>query len=328
MQLQPDFDLTGRNTLGLRSRARFGVVIERPEDLAAAAEAARAKGLPLRILGGGSNTLASEQVEAVVGVMRIEGRQIVTLPDSGRAVTAGAGEDWDEIVAWTIAQGHGGLENLSLIPGTMGAAPVQNIGAYGLQLSDLLYSVTAWDGASGAFHTFGPEDCRFGYRKSRFKEAGNRHVITEVTLRLPQPWAPVLIYAGLDTLDASATPEEVRQRVIALRQSKLPDWQVLGNAGSFFHNPVVPPDHAARVPDAPQWPQADGTVKLSAGWLIERCGYKGATRGPAGVYEGHALILVNHGGATAADIDALSSEIRTAVEDCFGVSLVQEPIRL
>lgn len=226
-----------------------------------------------------------------------------------------------------MEQGLAGLENLAGIPGTVGAASVQNIGAYGLELADCFHTLTAYDVEERVIRSFGRRECGFGYRQSIFKGAG-RYIILDATLALPQPWRPILSYSGLDMLPETVSPRGAMERVLTLRREKLPDWRTLGNAGSFFHNPVVTPQVAERIPAMPRYPQADGSVKLSAAWLIEDCGLKGYREGKAGVYDRHALIIVNHGGATFADVSGLASTIRSAVMERFGIALVQEPIAI
>ncbi len=328
MELIADFDLTRENTLGLKSAARLATRITHVDALAGLLDEAESHGMPFRILGGGSNVVLSETVEALVGLMRIEGRRLSGQTETHNLVTAGAGENWHDFVAWTVENGMPGLENLAGIPGTVGAAPVQNIGAYGVQLSDVFFELSAFDTKTRTIGTFNAEACGFAYRQSRFKAEPGRHVILSVTLALPRAWKPANAYAGLERFSRDDAPADVMARVLSLRQSKLPDWRRLGNAGSFFHNPVVSSEEAAKLADAPRYPQPDGSVKLSAGWLIEQCGLKGERLGPVGTFEGHALVLVNHGGATSRDVARFSALVREKVKARFGVDLVQEPIEL
>jgi len=328
MDLIPDFDLTRLNTLGLPSRARFGAVLTKAADIEDLSRLAAEKDLPLHILGGGSNVVLRPEIPAVVGVMAAKGRAAEARADGTVLVTAQAGEDWSEFVAWTVAQGFSGLENLGGIPGTVGAAPVQNIGAYGVELADRFESLTVWDLADRQRRTLYREDCAFAYRQSRFKQAAGRYVVLDVTLALPAQWTPVLTYPPLDKLPAGTSAAEIHQHVLAVRASKLPDWRMLGNAGSFFHNPIVAPAVADAIAGVPRYPQPDGTVKLSAAWLIDACGLKGTRDGNAGIYEKHALVVVNHGGATYADIARLSARVKDTVRDRFGVTLTQEPLEL
>ena len=328
MDLIPDFDLTRLNTLGLPSRARLGAVLTSAADIEELSRRAEAEKLPLHILGGGSNVVLRPEIPAVVGIMAAKGRAAEARADGTVLVTAQAGEDWSEFVAWTVGQGLSGLENLGGIPGTVGAAPVQNIGAYGVELADRFESLTVWDLADRQRRTFGRDDCAFSYRQSRFKQAAGRYVVLDVTLALPARWTPVLTYPPLDKLPAGTSAAEIHQHVLAVRASKLPDWRMLGNAGSFFHNPIVTPAIADAIPGVPRFPQPDGTVKLSAAWLIDSCGLKGTREGHAGIYEKHALVLVNHGGATYADISRLAARVKQTVQDRYGVMLTQEPLEL
>ena len=328
MDLIADFDLTRLNTLGLPSRARLGAVLTASTDIEELSRLARSENLPLHILGGGSNIVLRPEIPAVVGIMAAKGRAAEARADGTVLVTAQAGEDWSEFVAWTVGQGFSGLENLGGIPGTVGAAPVQNIGAYGVELADRFESLTVWDMVDNQRRTFTRDDCAFSYRQSRFKQAAGRYIVLDVTLALPARWTPVLTYPPLDKLPPGTDAAEIHQHVLAVRASKLPDWRVLGNAGSFFHNPIVTPAVAAAIPGVPAYPQPDGTVKLSAAWLIDSCGLKGTREGNAGIYEKHALVLVNHGGATYADISRLSSRVKETVHTRYGVTLTQEPLEL
>lgn len=326
MRLTSDFDLTARNTLGLPSQAQLGGLITTDAEFEELAAQARLAGLPLRIIGGGSNLVLRDRLDAVVGVMASKGREVVERGAEHVLVRAAAGEDWAEFVAWTVAEGLWGLENLASIPGTVGAAPVQNIGAYGLELADRFRSLTAFDTASRMRRTFTREQLHFAYRNSLLKQTGNRYIVLDVTFALPAEWRPVLSYAGLDTLPADVDAPTVHARVAAIRAEKLPDWRRIGNAGSFFHNPVVPVQLAQRIEGGPRYPQPGGAIKLSAAWLIDASGLKGVREGGAGIYDKHALIIVNHGGATYRDVSTLAERVKRTVLDRFGVGLTQEPI--
>ncbi len=323
--LTADFDLSPHNTFGLPVRASFGTVLMDEAQIPDLLDTAASSALPFRVLGGGSNLVMRPRFDGIAVLMALKGRRIIGEDSHDALVEIAAGETWDEIVGWTVDQGLWGLENLSLIPGTVGAAPVQNIGAYGIELSDRFHSLRAYDTVERRFVTFSVADCRFAYRQSVFKQQPGRYLITSVCLRLPRPWAPVLTYSGIDHLPSGTGAPEIRAQVIAIRQAKLPDWQIQGNVGSFFHNPIVPHDVAAAIEGVPRYPQPDGSVKLSAAWLIERAGLKGHRVGGAGVSERHALVLVNHGGATFDDVQQLSGLIRSGVQAQFGVTLVQEP---
>lgn len=324
--LAADFDLSARNTLGLRSRARFGGVLTEVAQIAEAVRFARAMALPFHLLGGGSNCVLAPEVPTVVGIAGLMGRR-VERTSGGSRIVARAGEEWDGLVRWAVAQGIGGLENLAGIPGRVGAAPVQNIGAYGVELSDVLEAVTALDTISGEMRRFTAAECRLAYRHSRFKDTPGRYLIAEVALLLPGGWRPVLDYAGLADLPGDCGPGQVMRAVLARRGARLPDWRQTGNAGSFFHNPVVPEEVVGRIPAAAGRPVAGG-VKLSAGWLLEACGFKGRRQGGAGFSDRHALVLVNHGAATFDDVTELAAQAVAAVRTRFGVTLVQEPVRL
>jgi UDP-N-acetylmuramate dehydrogenase len=251
-------------------------------------------------------------------------------------VRAQAGENWHAFVQWTLAQGLPGLENLSLIPGSVGAAPIQNIGAYGSEVAEFFHSLTLFDFLTGETRVLSREECRFGYRDSIFKHAlRDRAVIIDVSFALPREWQPNLRYAELVTElgtrgVSNPIARDIADAVIAIRRRKLPDPAEIGNAGSFFKNPVVSGDqHAllvARYPQLVSYPQPDGSVKLAAGWLIDQCGWKGKSLGPAGVHEKQALVLVNRGGSTGFQILLLANQIRDDVRQRFGVQLAPEPV--
>jgi UDP-N-acetylmuramate dehydrogenase len=337
-----DVSLTALNTFGIAARARWFLRVDSTAQLVAALAARRADpalaGLPLLLLGGGSNLLLTRDVDAVVLQMAMRGRCIVGERDGATLVRAGAGERWHELVDWTLAQGLGGLENLSLIPGTVGAAPIQNIGAYGTEVKDVFESLTALDLATGELRTMTAADCRFGYRDSVFKHAdGAGLAIVDVTFRLlPAPaWRPNLAYAELAQALAAAgvaapSARAVSDTVVAIRRRKLPDPAVIGNAGSFFKNPVVSAAQCARLlaafPALVHHAQPDGSEKLAAGWLIDQCGWKGRSLGAAGVYPKQALVLVNHGGARGDEVVALARAIQADVAKRYGVTLEPEPV--
>ncbi|KKB09509.1 UDP-N-acetylmuramate dehydrogenase [Devosia chinhatensis] len=333
VSLIPDFDLSARNTLALRAQSRFAVEISDAGMLAGLFETASNMGLPVRVLGGGSNVVLAPQFDGITALISTKGKRIVSTDDEATLIEAAAGESWHDLVAWTVENGLGGIENLALIPGTVGAAPVQNIGAYGAELADCFAELTAYDCRTGADRLFDGKDCAFAYRDSVFKHEPDRFVVTTVRLCLPKAWKPNLNFAGLsDLAGGELTPKSVMERVIALRTSKLPDWRVHPNAGSFFQNPIVTLDAAQRVlaetPTAPNYPQADGRTKLSAGWLIEQSGLKGFRMGPVGMSDRHALVVVNHGGGQQADVAALAAYVKDSVRARFGVSLHEEPVFL
>ncbi len=288
------------------------------------------------ILGGGSNVVLTRDVSAVVLKVEIMGRRCVEERADGWIVESGAGESWHEFVAWTIEQGLPGLENLALIPGTVGAAPVQNIGAYGVELKDRFESLDAVDLVTGRMVTLNAAACRFGYRDSAFKRhLAGKSVITRVRFRLPRPWQPVLGYLELErkiaeTGQAQPDARTIFEWVCAIRRAKLPDPQTIGNAGSFFKNPVVSAEQCrdiiGRDPAIVHYQLPDGTVKLAAGWLIDACGWKGKSVGRAGVYEKQALVLVNRGGAHGSEVVTLARAIQESVYGRFGIRLEPEPV--
>jgi UDP-N-acetylmuramate dehydrogenase len=306
-----------------------------PAQLQAVAADPALSALPRLVLGGGSNLLiAHDEVDALVLHMALIGKAIVGETPDAILVRAHAGENWHAFVEWTLAQGLGGLENLALIPGTVGASPIQNIGAYGAEVKDSFHSLTVFDFADGTIRTMDATACRFGYRDSVFKHADGRAlVVLDVTFALPRAWAPNLRYAelaqALQGID-QPTARQVADAVIAVRRRKLPDPAEIGNAGSFFKNPVVTRAHCEHLletwPDLVHHAQPDGSEKLAAGWLIDRCGWKGKNLGRAGVYPKQALVLVNNGGATGQEIMALARAIQDDVQARFGVRLEPEPV--
>jgi UDP-N-acetylmuramate dehydrogenase len=287
------------------------------------------------MLGGGSNLLLVGDVPGTVYLNGIMGIEVVEENDDEVTIEAGAGEAWHDFVMWSLEQGYCGLENLSLIPGKVGAAPIQNIGAYGVELSSVLESVTAWDWQERRWRVFDIKACHLGYRDSRFKsEEPDRYLITSVRIRLRRAFNPVIAYAGLveelgKIENTQLTARDVSQAVIAIRQRKLPDPAQIGNAGSFFKNPVLSESDAhtllTQYPQAPNWPADGGMTKVSAAWMIEQCGLKGYRQGNAAVSDRHALVLVNAGDASGGEIWQLALHVRSEVERCFGVSLQAEP---
>jgi UDP-N-acetylmuramate dehydrogenase len=336
--VQRDVSLTHFNTFGLPARAALLATIETPAQLAPLIDVPEWLSLPRFVLGGGSNLILSGDFPGLMLQVRIPGRALIAEAADAWLVRAGAGENWHDFVRWTLERGWPGLENLALIPGTVGAAPVQNIGAYGLEIAERLQSVEAIELATGERATFDRAACCFGYRDSVFKrEASGCYLITAVTFRLPKPWQPLTGYADVARelaarQIADPTARDIAEAVIAIRSRKLPDPAQIGNAGSFFKNPRVGAATfaglAAHYPDLPSYPQPDGTVKLAAGWLIERCGWKGRNLGPVGVYEQQALVLINRGGARGTDVLRLAQAIQTSVRATFGVELEPEPVVL
>ncbi len=332
MRVRAHAALDALNTFHVAAKCRYLVTLERPDDVWRFLEDTRFAGLPRLILGGGSNVLFVEDYPGVVLRVALPGRE--WLDDAGdvHRLRVGAGEGWHATVRHSVGAGRGGLENLSLIPGLVGAAPVQNIGAYGVELKDRFESLQAVDLDDGSERTFSLDACDFAYRHSRFKDEPGRWLITSVVLRLPGDWAPGLDYPGVAAALAGKTPTPARvsDAIVAIRQRKLPDPAEIGNAGSFFKNPIVPAERhdelKARYPDMPGFALADGRVKLSAAWLIDRCGLRGQRDGDAGVYPGHALVLVNHGRASGADLWRLATRVRATVAERFDVLLEPEPL--
>lgn len=329
-------DLTPFNTLGLHACASHFTRLSEPDALCEIRAQPDVASLPWRVLGGGSNLWLFGDLDALVIKVEIAGKTLRTETEKAVYVAAGAGEDWHGFVQWTLAQGWGGLENLSLIPGTVGAAPVQNIGAYGVEVKDCLQELTAIHLKTGEKRVFSNADCQFSYRDSIFKrEEAGQWLISEVVFRLSKAHKPNIAYGEiskeLDALGLDATPQSVSQAICNLRSRKLPDPAHLGNAGSFFHNPQVDAPTYSRIiaeyPNVVAYPQPDGRYKLAAGWLIEQAGWKGKQLGPVGMYQQQALVLVNHGGATGADVARLAEAVQNDVLAKFGVSLVAEPVR-
>ena len=334
-----DFPLQACNTFGIAARASHYVRVTSVEVLRAALADPVLAAMPRLLLGGGSNIVLTGDFEGLVLHMAIMGKQVedgVDGVDDVAVVRAGAGESWHGLVEFTLAAGLGGLENLALIPGTVGASPIQNIGAYGVEIKDVFHSVTVFDSATGLLRTMDAAACRFGYRDSIFKRAdGAGLIVVDVSFALPLAWRPQLAYAELanavrDAGLAEPTARQVADLVIAIRRRKLPDPAVIGNAGSFFKNPVVSAQRCAELlvahPALVHHAQADGSEKLAAGWLIDQCGWKGRQLGAAGVYAKQALVLVNHGGATGAEVVALARAIAADVEGRYGVALETEPV--
>ena len=337
MRIEHDVDLSCFNTLALPGRAAAYQKITAAGQLTATSSFAGRR----FILGGGSNLVLSGNFDGLVLHQAIAGKRLLGEDTEAYYIEAGAGENWHDFVQWTLEQGWPGLENLSLIPGTVGAAPIQNIGAYGLEVGELLHSVSAWDFKKQAFFSVDRNSCRFAYRDSLFKQEGwhlsGRMAITAVTFRLPKAWLANTRYADvaqeLATQNITTpTAQEIAQAIIAVRQRKLPDPASIPNCGSFFHNPLVDSATAARLkaaqPTLAQYPQPDGRVKLAAGWLIEQAGWKGKNLGPVGMYEKQALVLVNRGGATGHDVKQTMAAVQASVLAKFGVALTPEPVFL
>jgi UDP-N-acetylmuramate dehydrogenase len=330
--------LTRFNTLGLTCEAKQVLTLSSHDQLPEITARARKAG-SLLVLGGGSNVVLPPELDRLVVRVALKGITLVESSDQTTwRIDVAAGENWHDWVEIATKNGWSGLENLALIPGTVGAAPVQNIGAYGVELQDRIESVTAWHIPEGRLVTFPKESCGFAYRDSIFKrDVLGTWLIVSVRFLLPKKWVPVLNYpdlknhAVLSRLEpAHVNAAQILQAVCEIRRAKLPDPAVLGNAGSFFKNPVVSETQylllKKQFPALIAYPQSDQTFKLAAGWLIERCGWKGKRLGAVGVHDRQALVLVNYGGAQASALLALAQEVRASVKAEFGVDLEIEPV--
>jgi len=332
--LQERVSLKSFNTFGIDARAAWLARVCDAQDLCRLQEDRRLDGLPRLVLGAGSNVLFAGDFDGVVIQVAALGIEDVGQGEGSYLVRVGAGESWAVLVEHLVHGGRPGLENLALIPGLAGAAPIQNIGAYGLELAERLHSVTVWEAASGTVREMAVHECGFGYRESVFKrDRSGERIILAITLRLPRPWEPVTGYAELEReleLRACAQPAaaDIFDAVCTLRRRKLPDPEQLGNAGSFFKNPIIDRTRhgelIARFPSLVSYPLAGGRYKIGAAWLIEACQMKGITRGRAGIFEGQALVLVNRGGASGRQILELAHEVQDRVREKFGVTLETE----
>lgn len=336
MQIESGVSLKPYNSFSLPAVAQTLVRIASDADVRRVVDHPELGRAPKFVLGGGSNIILTRDMPQVVLKVEVRGLAVVAERADAWIVEAGAGEGWQDLVEFTLDQGLPGLENMAMIPGSVGAAPVQNIGAYGVELKDRFESLDAVDLVTGRSVTLGPSICAFGYRDSVFKHSlANRSVITRVRFRLPKPWQPVLGYLDLErkiheTGITAPSPRQVFDWVCAIRRHKLPDPNVLGNAGSFFKNPVVTieqcRDIIGRDPEVVHYPLPDGSIKLAAGWLIDACGWKGKSVGQAGVYEKQALVLVNRGGAIGSEVMLLARAIQESVYGRFGIRLEPEPL--
>lgn len=341
MEYINNFSLRNYNTFGVNSYAQLFVEVFTENELLQAVLYAKQKKIPIMVLGGGSNILlVSEKIPALLIKMGIKDIAIKSQNENSITITVGAGVQWDSFVQYCVQRNWGGAENLSLIPGTVGAAPIQNIGAYGAEVKDIIDSVRVFDNETMSFTTVNTPECEFGYRSSIFKNKHkNRYIITSVTFTLAKNPIPNFSYPILrdtilsqqenkNTLD-SIEISSVSQAVISLRKKRLPDPNIIGNAGSFFKNPEVSQHIASEIirqfPQVPTFPSSSSNlIKLSAAWLIEQCGWKGHTRDKYGVSPQHALILINQGHEHGSDIYKLAQDIIQDVESKFGVRLEPE----
>ena len=332
---QHNVNLTDLNTFGVAARARSYAEVRDIDELRAALKQ-RNSTEPLLILGGGSNLLLTQDFAGLVLQNKLVVKKVISQDADATYIEAAAGENWHDFVRWTLDQQLAGLENLSLIPGTVGAAPIQNIGAYGVEMKDTFHSLQALDISDQTIRLFNRKQCEFSYRDSVFKrDLKERYVIVSVIFRLPRAAKLHLDYgdvrAELARMDCAApSAREVSDAVCNIRRRKLPDPAVIGNAGSFFKNPIVNRGVLAGIQSShekvPHYPATDDHVKLAAGWLIEQCGWKGKSLGRAAVHEQHALVLVNRGGASGAEILALARAIQESVRAKFSVELEPEPV--
>ena len=341
MLVEKNVPLEACNTFHIVARAHSLVRVRSPVDLQALLANPDWAETPKFVLGGGSNIVLTGDVKPMVLKVEIMGRRLVRETARAWVLEAGAGENWHEFIAWSLAQGYPGLENMALIPGTVGASPVQNVGAYGVELQDRFESLDAVDLHTGQLFTLNAAQCGFGYRDSVFKHASKplglagRALITAVRFALPKPWKAVLGYADLEKKRVQSgvndpSAQQIFDWVCEIRRAKLPDPALIGNAGSFFKNPTVSAEQCqdiiGREPKIVHYLLADGSAKLAAGWLIDACGWRGKSVGNAGVYEKQALVLVNRGGATGGEVMTLARAIQTSVYERFGIMLEPEPV--
>jgi len=330
--LHANVSLRDLNTLRLQSKAAWFVSATSVDEVQSSVREARAKGVPLVPLGGGSNVILGPEIAALVVHVNILGREVIEEAEDQVIVRVGAGESWHETVLWAHQNGYYGLENLALIPGSVGAAPVQNIGAYGVEVENFIAQVNVVDGLSGEFETLSGEDCGFGYRNSVFKRECVKHwVITSVDFRLSKRPVCCIEYPDLRKMsdDKPVTPSSILEEVVAIRTRKLPDPNVQPNVGSFFKNPIVSREHARTLKDEhdsmPQFPVQGGGIKLSAAWMIDYLGWRGVEEGGVRVADQHALVLINESASFAPELVVLADKIRSSVKNIFNVELEIEP---
>lgn len=336
LTIESHVSLKPYNTFGIEANTRYWVEINHEDDLQTLLQLTEFVETPKLILGGGSNILLCHDFSGLVIKVNIQGITVVRETDDHVYLTAGAGVNWHELVMYCVKGGYAGLENLSLIPGTVGAAPMQNIGAYGVELEQVFESLTAFHILTGEQHTFTHADCQFGYRESIFKRTlKGQYIITSVTFQLnKRPIFHTRYGAIQETLtemgisESNLTIKAISDAVIRIRRSKLPDPAQIGNAGSFFKNPEIPADQfealKSTYPTLPGYPADNNQVKVPAGWLIEQAGWKGYRLGDAGVHAKQALVLVNYGKATGADIMNLAQKVQKSVQDKFGIAISPE----
>jgi UDP-N-acetylmuramate dehydrogenase len=348
MLVERNFPLQAHNSFGIVAKAFELVRVQSEADVQSVLANPALRDSPKLVLGGGSNLVLTGDVKPLVLKVELKGMRLVQETDKAWVVEAAAGENWHDVVRWTLDNGWPGLENMALIPGSVGASPVQNIGAYGVELQDRFESLDAIDLTTGHTFSLNAAQCAFGYRDSVFKHEkigpnglglAGKALITRVRFLLRKDWKPVLGYLDLERKMTESgirqpTALQIFDWVCAIRKAKLPDPAVIGNAGSFFKNPTVTQDQCddiiAREPNVVHYVLDDGRIKLAAGWLIDACGWKGKTVGNAGVYEKQALVLVNKGGrdhpCTGGEVMTLAKAIQTSVYERFGIRLEPEPV--
>ncbi|UOH73965.1 UDP-N-acetylmuramate dehydrogenase [Acinetobacter schindleri] len=331
MHIQTQVQLKPFNTLSLDAIASHYCKIQSDDDLIQALDFAKQQQLNILILSGGSNMLLPEQIHALVLHMDIQGIELLDADDQVQRLRVGAGQSWHDFVVWTTQQGFYGLQNLALIPGLVGASPVQNIGAYGVEVGEFIESVKVYDRENHSFSSIKAVDCDFAYRHSIFKDHPGRYIITHVIFRLLKQPELKLNYGDLKTaVGEEQTPENLERQVIQIRQSKLPDPKEYPNVGSFFKNPVVDLQFfdqiAQQFPDLPHYPQPNNQVKMAAGWLIDQSGWKGKQLGSVGMFHKQALVLVNYANASLKDVRATYQAVQADVQEKFGVLLEPEPV--
>lgn len=331
MQIQTQVQLKPFNTLNLEAIAAYYSLIQSTDDLIAALEFAEQQQLNVLILSGGSNMLLPEQIDALVLHMDIQGIEMLEGNEQHQFLRVGGGQVWHDFVLWTTEQKFYGLQNLALIPGLVGASPVQNIGAYGVEVGEFIHAVEVYDRKLKKFDSIPASDCHFSYRHSIFKDDPTRYVITYVTFKLLKQANLKLNYGDLKAaVGDNLTAENLQQQVIRIRQSKLPDPKEFPNVGSFFKNPIVNQQVFDQIvvhfPNLPHYPQANDQVKMAAGWLIDQAGWKGKQLGPVGMFHKQALVLVNYGHASLTDVRQTYSAVQQAVWDKFKIMLEPEPV--
>lgn len=333
LTIQKNVSLKPYNTFGIEVYAEHFVEVNTIEEIKWLAQQEEFS-LNKLWLGGGSNMLLTQDIEGLVIKLNIKGIEVLSQEEGKTMVSAMGGENWHGFVIWAIENDLGGIENMSLIPGNVGTAPIQNIGAYGVELKDTFVKLEAYELATGVIHTFTKEDCQFGYRDSYFKRAGKgKYIILKVYFELTHADHQLNISYGaiekeLEKMEVEPSIQNISKAVINIRQSKLPNPEEVGNSGSFFKNPVIPEaqyqELAQRFPELVAYPAGAGQTKLAAGWLIEQAGWKGYRKGDAGVHAKQALVLVNYGIATGLEIAELSKEIQASVFSKFTVQLEAE----